>query len=145
MTRNESINSIGHSIAAACSCWEAVSMPEFVDGFELCGLEIVSQRECRCTCQLSQTFCTVTANDSVIILIQFGESFLHERDPPGVVLGHLCSPRSESRTPRSNWQSVININISPIAMNIEFESENALRTVIALVYYNFLYSLWDLC
>lgn len=88
-----------------------------------------------------EAFSAITTNDSVVVLVQFGEGFLEQRHPPSAVFGLLGGPWLDLVAPRRNWKSVVNIDPDPFTLNVKLKSENSVLTVL-LICSDALNSVW---
>lgn len=50
-----------------------------------------------------EAFSAITTNDSVVVLVQFGEGFLEQRHPPSTVFGNPGGPWPEAGAPIPHW------------------------------------------
>lgn len=88
-----------------------------------------------------EAFSAITTNDSVVVLVQFGEGFLEQRHPPSAIFGLLGVKYIDLVAPRLNWKSVVNIDVDPFTFNVKLKSENSVFTVL-LICSDALNSVW---
>ena len=77
------------------------------------------------TAKSPETLESRSSLDTIVVLVQLGIGFLHERGPPSALIGFRGSPGVESVSPLDYWKSIINIDADPSVFNPEFKSENS--------------------